>query len=79
MRMEVDLKKSQKSNVELPTISKKSQAKRVLINKLEGDIGKAIDSLCEESGYQIEYAEINLALTNILHRNLGYENYPRKS
>lgn len=54
-------------------LNKKQQEVRKNINKLNNAITEAIDKICEESDYQITYAEINSALTDILRSNLGYE------
>ena len=54
-------------------LNKKQQEVRKNINKLNNAIIGAIDKICEESDYQITYAEINTALTDTLRSNLGYE------
>ena len=54
-------------------LNKKQQEVRKNINKLNIAITKAIDKICEESSYEITYAEINSALTDTLRSNLGYE------
>ena len=41
--------------------------------KLKMDIYEAIDNLCQKSDFKLTYAEINSALTEILHENLGRE------
>ena len=54
-------------------MNKKRQDVRKNINKLNIAITEAIDKICEESNYEITYAEINSALTDTLRSNLGYE------
>ncbi len=54
-------------------INKKQQEVKRNINKLNMAIGEAIDKICEDSGYEISYSEINSALTDTLRSNLGYE------
>ena len=54
-------------------LNKKQQQVRKNINKLNITITEAIDKICEESNYEITYAEINSALTDTLRSNLGYE------
>jgi hypothetical protein len=54
-------------------LNKKQQEVRKNIGDLQNAIIVAIDKLCEESNYQITYAEINTALTDTLRSNLGYE------
>ena len=54
-------------------LNKKQQEVRKNIGNLQSVITDAIDKLCEESNYQITYAEINAALTDTLRSNLGYE------
>jgi hypothetical protein len=54
-------------------LNKKQQEVRKNISKLNIAITTAIDEICKENDYQITYAEINSALTNILKSSLGYE------
>lgn len=54
-------------------LNKKQQEVRKNINKLNIAITDAVDTIYEESNYQITYAEINTALTDTLRSNLGYE------
>lgn len=54
-------------------INKKQQEVRENINKINIAITSAIDKVCEESNYEITYAEINSALTYTLKSNLDYE------
>lgn len=54
-------------------LNKKQQEVRKNINKLNNAITDAIDKICEESNYEITYAEINSALTDTIRSNLGYE------
>lgn len=54
-------------------LNKKQQEVRKNIGKLNNAITDAIDKICEESNYQITYAEINSALADVIKSNLGYE------
>jgi len=54
-------------------INKKQQEVRKNIGNIQNAVTDAIDKLCEESNYQITYAEINAALSDTLRSNLGYE------
>jgi len=42
-------------------------------NLLKIAISEAIDKVCEDNNFQIEYAVINTALCDIMRDNLGYE------
>lgn len=54
-------------------INKKQAEVRKNINKLKFIINEGIDKFCEEHDYQITYAEINSALSDVMRSNLGYE------
>ena len=54
-------------------LNKKQQEVRKNISKVNVAITEAINKICEESNYEITYAEINSALTDTLRSNLGYE------
>jgi hypothetical protein len=64
--------------MELPQDNLKCRETRFRICEIEIAVGEAIDKICEDHNYQIEYSEINHAIVNILNRNLGYENFPKK-
>ena len=46
--------------------------RRNFFKKLDFAITKAIDNLCEESDYEITYAEINSVLAGTIKRNYKY-------
>lgn len=54
-------------------LDNKQQEVRKNIGNIQNAITVTIDKLCEESNYQITYAEINAALIDMLRSNLGYE------
>lgn len=43
------------------------------IAKIKANILEAIDQVCKEKKYQLTYAEINSALTDVLKSNLNHE------
>ena len=52
---------------------KKRQQKNIIVNELKYEIQTTIDKLAKNSGYEITYAEINSALSQILKSNIDYE------
>ena len=53
--------------------NEKQVKQRKIVSKLSNAIHEAIDGICEESGYNITFAEINAALAENLKTNLQYE------
>jgi hypothetical protein len=54
-----------------PKITDKIRESRKKINEIDYAIQEAIDKVCEKYDYKITPEEINLAVNNILNRNLG--------
>jgi len=54
-----------------PKITDKIRESRKKINEIDYAIQEAIDKVCEKYNYEITSEEINLAVNNILNRNLG--------
>jgi len=54
-------------------MNKLQQQSRKNISKLRSSISKCIDTLCEESDYEISFAEINAALIDSLRTMVSAE------
>ncbi len=54
-------------------INMRQKIARHRINKISTAVQTAIDKLCEESNYDITYAEINAAMLQVMGSFNGYE------
>lgn len=58
--------------MELIITDKEIQLKKN-VSKIRWSITEAIDKVCQEQNYEVTYLEINMALSEVLRSNLGYE------
>lgn len=58
---------------EMPRLPKNYFKIKNRILKLKNTIQEGIDKICEDEKYKVTYAEINIALIEILKTNIEYE------